>query len=154
MSEHKRDSAEPVGADDPQSGTWKPAPASHDTLRAQQGDLAAASTEAAPEQGAPMELAPGQRLGRFRIEARLGSGGMGTVYRAYDTTLERDVALKLLHAGDESDASAPLRRVLREARAAAALKHPNVVEVYDIGSADGQAYIAMELVEGNSLDRL
>jgi len=95
-------------------------------------------------------LAPGQ-FGRYRIEALLGEGGMGGVYRAEDTTLGRRVALKVLHDGDEGSERAPL---LREAKAAARLDHPNIVRIYDVGELDGRACIAMELVEGESLREL
>ena len=92
----------------------------------------------------------GQTLGHFRIEARLGAGGMGVVYRARDTRLERDVALKLLP--DQSPTSdEDNRRLLREARAASALNHPNVATIYDVGELAGHAYIAMEYVEGEPL---
>ncbi|WP_348652836.1 protein kinase [Polyangium sp. y55x31] len=85
--------------------------------------------------------------GRFEIEAVLGEGGMGVVYRAHDLKLDRKVALKTLAAGDE-EASA---RALREARAVAALDHPNAIAIYDAGEWEGQPFIAMELVEGETL---
>lgn len=93
-----------------------------------------------------MILAAGDRIGPYEIRAPLGSGGMGVVYRARDVRLERDVALKFLHPSDDSAANRT--RLLREARAASALNHPNICAVYDVGEADGKAYIAMELVEG------
>jgi serine/threonine-protein kinase len=96
----------------------------------------------------------GSTFDRYTIEALLGEGGMGTVYRAYDTKLQRSVALKLLHGGPGDSAEAQQHanaRLLREARAAAALSHANAVAVYDVGEKDGTAYISMELVEGRSL---
>jgi eukaryotic-like serine/threonine-protein kinase len=92
----------------------------------------------------------GQRLAHYRILSRLGAGGMGEVYRARDEQLDRDVAIKLLPASNLDDPAARAR-LLREARAAAALNHPNVCTIFEVGEADGQAYIAMELVEGRTL---
>jgi tetratricopeptide (TPR) repeat protein len=87
--------------------------------------------------------------GRYRLDAELGQGGMGVVYRAHDTLLERDVALKVLNkAGLGSEGRA---RLLHEAQAAAQLHHPNVVAVYDAGEAEGLPFIVMELVGGHSL---
>lgn len=86
---------------------------------------------------------------RYRLEQELGSGGTGTIYRAYDTLLDRHVAVKLLASkglGSQGRAS-----LLREAQAAARLNHPNIVSIYDAGEADGSAYIIMELVTGASL---
>lgn len=86
------------------------------------------------------------RLGRFVILSRLGSGGMGVVYEAYDPQLDRKVALKLLRS--DAEASAPSRpsELGAEARAMARLSHPNVVTVFDVGEVDGRVYIAMEYV--------
>jgi len=86
---------------------------------------------------------------RYRLEAELGRGGMGAIYRAYDTLLERPVAIKVL--SDTSLGSAGRARLLREAQAAARLNHPNIVAVYDAGEAEGVPFIVMELVEGASL---
>src|SRR3954471_17321407 len=101
-------------------------------------------------------LAVGQSLGRYRIEGKLGQGAMGTVYRAHDPTLKREVALKVLGTDEGSllpDDEAKAR-FFREARSAAGLDQPNVVAVYDVGEIDGQAYLAMELVVGASLRSL
>jgi len=87
---------------------------------------------------------------RYELADRIGSGGMGTVWRAHDTLLGRDVAVKLLHEGLASDA-AFAERFRREARAAAKLAHPNIAAVYDTGEHDGIPFIVMELVDGSSL---
>jgi serine/threonine-protein kinase len=93
------------------------------------------------------------RLAHYRILTRVGAGGMGEVYRARDEQLDRDVAVKVLPASRFDDPTARARLV-REARAAAALNHPNICTVYEVGEADGQAYIAMELVEGQTLSAM
>ena len=91
-------------------------------------------------------LTTGSRLGRYLIDAPLGAGGMGAVFRAHDTTLERPLAIKVLHAG--TDGQDPRDRLLREARSASALNHPSICTVYEVGEEAGQAYIAMEYVDG------
>ncbi len=91
----------------------------------------------------------GQRLGRYAITGQLGRGGMGVVYEAEDTLLQRRVAIKLLPREVSSNPEA-LARFLREAQAAARLNHANVVAVYDVGEADGTHYIVMELMAGGS----
>jgi tetratricopeptide (TPR) repeat protein/predicted Ser/Thr protein kinase len=94
----------------------------------------------------------GQLVGQYRIEERLGAGGMGVVYRGYDTRLQRAVALKVVNdAGDGSDASA---RLLREARAVSALNHPNICTVYEVVEADAGSFIVMEYIDGRSLQSL
>ena len=96
---------------------------------------------------------PGTNLGVYRIERVLGRGGMGTVYLAYDTTLHRQVALKVVT--DPAESGASRATVLREARNAAALNFPNICTIYEVGEAEGSAFIAMEYVEGSSLrDRI
>ncbi len=92
----------------------------------------------------------GKQLGHYRILEKLGAGGMGVVYRAHDERLDRDVALKLLPA-DTFEDSIARGRLLREARAAAALSHPSICTIHEVGEADGPAYIAMEFVEGRPL---
>jgi serine/threonine-protein kinase len=92
-------------------------------------------------------------LGRYRIEGRLGEGAMADVYRAHDPGIGRTVAIKVLKP--EYGRNPELgERFLREARAAGALNHPNIATIYDVGEADGVAYIAMELIEGQPLDTL
>ena len=88
--------------------------------------------------------------GRYRLEARIGSGGMSTVYRALDETLERQVAVKLMNREVASD-SDQLERFRREARAVAQLSHPHIVGVIDAGEDDGRPYIVFEYVEGETL---
>ncbi len=97
-----------------------------------------------------MALAPGNKLGPYDVMAPLGAGGMGEVWRARDTRLGRDVALKVLPAGSLGDESARAR-LLHEARLASRLNHPNVCTVHEVGEAEGQTYVAMELVAGESL---
>jgi serine/threonine-protein kinase len=88
--------------------------------------------------------------GRYRIEAEIGAGGMSTVYLAFDTTLERPVAVKVLHSEISQDASA-LERFRREARTVAQLSHPNIVMVIDAGEDDGRPYIVFEHIQGETL---
>lgn len=88
--------------------------------------------------------------GRYRLESRIGSGGMSIVYRAHDETLDRFVAIKVLHREVSSD-SAALERFRREARAVARLSHPNIVQVIDAGEDDGRPYIVFECVDGETL---
>ena len=97
-----------------------------------------------------MSFAAETRVGPYKITALIGSGGMGEVYRARDTRLLRDVALKVLPASFTSDPER-LRRFEQEARAVAALNHPNIVSVYDVGDAEGIHYIVSELLEGETL---
>ncbi|MGD8896976.1 MAG: protein kinase [Acidobacteriota bacterium] len=97
-----------------------------------------------------MPLTPGTRLGPFEILAPLGAGGMGEVYRARDTRLGREVAVKVLSSELSADADRR-SRFEQEARAASALNHPNIVTIYEIGSSDATTYIAMELVDGRTL---
>jgi serine/threonine protein kinase len=100
-----------------------------------------------------MPRTPGAIIGHYVIRSLLGSGGMGEVYLARDTKLDRDVALKLLPAELASD-PARLRRFELEARSASALNHPAIVAIYDLGQADSQPYISMELVEGQTVRQM
>src|SRR5579864_5303924 len=97
-----------------------------------------------------MALAPGTRLGPYEVEAPLGAGGMGEVYRARDTRLERHVAIKVLPAQLSSD---PVRkqRFEREAKTISSLNHPHICVMHDIGHHDGIDYLVMEFVEGETL---
>jgi eukaryotic-like serine/threonine-protein kinase len=94
----------------------------------------------------------GQTLAHYRINAAIGAGGMGEVYRATDTKLRREIALKILPTGMARDPER-LARFQREARTVAALNHPNIVTIYSVEEADGVHFLTMELVEGHSLKR-
>ncbi len=100
-----------------------------------------------------MSLTIGSQLGRYTILASLGAGGMGEVYRARDTRLGRDVALKLLPA-DVAHDEERRRRFEREARAVASLTHPNIVTLHSVEEADGRVFLTMELVEGKTISEL
>jgi TolB-like protein/tetratricopeptide (TPR) repeat protein len=100
-----------------------------------------------------MRLAAGARVGRYQIVGGLASGGMGEVYRAFDPRLGREVAIKVLPRSLSSDPDRVMR-FEREARSASALNHPNIVTVHDVGEDGGVLYIAMELVDGQTLRRL
>src|SRR5499426_1539442 len=97
-----------------------------------------------------MPLAPATRLGTYEVLSPLGAGGMGEVYRARDTRLGREVAIKVLPSEVSADRDR-LARFEREARSASALNHPSIVTIYEIGSADSISYISMELVQGTTL---
>jgi eukaryotic-like serine/threonine-protein kinase len=98
----------------------------------------------------PMPLNTGTRLGPYEIVAPLGAGGMGEVYRAHDSRLGRDVALKVLPAEVASD-PAREQRFETEARAVAALNHPNIMAIYDVALQEQPAFIVSELVSGETL---
>jgi serine/threonine-protein kinase len=97
-----------------------------------------------------MSLSPGSRLGPYEIVSPLGAGGMGEVYRARDTRLHREVAIKVLPASFSQDADR-LRRFEQEARAASALNHPNILTIHDFGSEGAAPYVVSELLEGETL---
>src|SRR5437899_11637486 len=92
----------------------------------------------------------GQLLAHYRVLEKIGSGGMGEVYRATDDRLGRDVAIKIMQASLATD-SDRLRRFEQEARAAPALNHPHLVAVYDVGMHEGSAYVVSEFVEGQTV---
>jgi serine/threonine protein kinase len=101
-----------------------------------------------------MPLAPGTKLGPYEIQSSLGAGGMGEVYGARDTRLDRTVAVKILpeHLSEKPEAHA---RFEREARAVSSLNHPNICQLYDVGEQNGVRYIVMEYLQGETLaDRL
>src|SRR5260370_15488297 len=97
-----------------------------------------------------MTIAAGTKLGRYEIRAQLGAGGMGEVYLAQDTKLDRKVALKILPAEVAANQER-MRRFVQEAKAAAALNHPNIAHIYEIGEGDGVNFIAMEFIDGQTL---
>src|SRR5450755_845967 len=97
-----------------------------------------------------MALTPGSKLGPYEILSPLGAGGMGEVYRAKDTRLGRDIALKVLPESFTRDPDR-LRRFEQEARAVAALNHPNILGIHDIGEQNGSPFLVSELLEGESL---
>ncbi|MFL9961251.1 serine/threonine-protein kinase [Paraburkholderia sediminicola] len=101
-----------------------------------------------------MDSAPITSLGKYRVETTLGAGAMGVVYRAFDPHIERRVALKTIRNElfDSGERASLMARFRNEAQAAGRLSHPNIVAVYDYGEADGTAYIAMEYVDGRSLE--
>jgi predicted Ser/Thr protein kinase len=116
-----------------------------------QGDELAqtATAPGASAQAGPADTLGGS-LGRYKLERRLGEGGMGVVHCAFDPDLERRVALKVLRRSDGSDDAR--QRLLREARAMARLAHPNVVAVHEVGTAGDRDFVAMELIDGGTLD--
>ena len=98
-----------------------------------------------------MSLQPGSQLNRHQILSKLGEGGMGEVFLAEDTSLRRKIAIKVLSANSIADDRAKLRLV-REAQSAAALDHPNICAIYEVGESDGHTFICMQYVSGETLD--
>ncbi len=137
------------------------APAQADSLEAHFGScddcrhlvfaLAVEGTQPPAARGPAVEI--GEAIDRFTIEEKLAAGGMGVVYRAHDPTLRRDVALKLVHLGSSLAQADAQTRLLREAQGLARLDHPNIVTVFEAGTHGREVFIAMELVDGLSLDR-
>ena len=126
----------------------------HDTALA--ATAAATCGDTAPSGDyAPTDLARGTLVGRYVVLAKLGAGGMGVVYAAYDPELDRKVALKLLHPrlvdADPSTTGEARTRLVREAQALAKLNHPHIVAVHDVGEHEGAVWLAMEYVEGETL---
>src|SRR5215471_9608667 len=95
-------------------------------------------------------IAAGTKLGRYEIRSKLGEGGMGEVYSAEDVRLHRNIALKILPA-DLASNKDRIRRFEQEATAAAALNHPNIAHIYEIGESGGEHFIAMEFIDGLTL---
>src|SRR5205814_6565353 len=100
-----------------------------------------------------MSLVTGTKLGRYEIRSQLGKGGMGEVYLAQDSRLDRKVAIKILPSEVASNQER-MRRFVQEAKAAAALNHPNIAHIYEIGETEGTHFIAMEFVDGSTLREL
>ena len=98
-----------------------------------------------------MSLASGTKLGPYEIQTALGAGGMGEVYRARDTRLDRTVAVKILPSHLSSNPEAK-QRFEREARTISSLNHPHICVLHDVGSQDGTSYLVMEFVDGETLD--
>ena len=97
------------------------------------------------------DLPPGTTMGRYLIVSRLGEGGMGVVYAAFDTELTRKIAIKILHPKKTNNGTEGRARLLREAQVLAQLSHPHVVTIYDVGTYRDQVFIAMEFIEGGTL---
>ena len=97
-----------------------------------------------------MPLTDGTKLGPYELRSLIGAGGMGEVYRAHDSRLNRTVAIKVLPSSFSADRDR-LQRFAQEARAAAALNHPNILSIYDIGEEKGSPYVVSELLEGETL---
>src|SRR4030081_3955753 len=97
-----------------------------------------------------MTIASGTQLGHYEIRSQMGAGGMGEVYLAQDTKLDRKVALKILPAELAANQDR-MRRFVQEAKAAAALNHPNIAHIYEIGESEGTNFISMEFIDGVTL---
>src|SRR5438876_3786404 len=97
-----------------------------------------------------MPLPAGTKLGRYETRSKIGEGGMGEVYLALDTKLDRKVALKILPAEVASNRDR-MERFIQEAKAAAVLNHPNIAHIYEIGESDGVNFIAMEFIDGETV---
>src|ERR1051325_3352789 len=98
-------------------------------------------------------MIPGTRLGHYEVRAKIGAGGMGEIYLAQDLKLDRQVVLKILPAELATNANR-MRRFIQEAKAAAALNHPNIAHVYEIGEEKGTHFIAMEFIDGLTLTEI
>ncbi len=127
-----------------------PAPAAAAPRTAKSTPRPSAVPPSSPKPAETQLILP-EQFGRYRIEKQLGQGGMGSVYKAYDTDLHRHVALKVPQFGPEEGAEV-LERFKQEARAAATLRHTNLCQVYDVGAIDGTNFLTMEFIEGQSLE--
>src|SRR5436190_16550046 len=97
-----------------------------------------------------MSLNPGIKLGRYEVRSKIGAGGMGEVYLAVDTELDRTVAIKILPAALASDTQR-LQRFVQEAKSASALNHPHILTIYEIGTTESSRFIATEFIDGDTL---
>ena len=140
---------------DAQPGTSQPVDLNPADLPEASPSSEGGATDSAPDEASAQPATIGH-IGRYALKQRLGEGGLGTVYAAYDPILSRTIAVKTLHLSTvEGDRAALDALFLNEARAAAGLNHPHIVTVYDIGETDGVHFIAMEHVEGTTLaDRI
>jgi serine/threonine protein kinase/Tfp pilus assembly protein PilF len=118
-----------------------------------EGSQTAAAAGSSPTRGEANLLRAGEQLGRYVVLERIGSGGMGTVYSAFDPELDRKIAVKVLTTRFTGDTRGDngARRLQREAQALARLQHPNVIPIYDVGNYDGRVYLAMAFVDGQTL---
>jgi serine/threonine protein kinase len=130
--------------------TPTPAPETAAPRTAKTSPRPSAGRAPASQPAGPQAVLP-EQFGRYRIEKQLGQGGMGSVYKAYDTELHRHVALKVPQFGPDEGAEV-LERFKQEARAAATLRHTNLCQVYDVGAIDGTNFLTMEFIEGQSLE--
>jgi serine/threonine protein kinase/DNA-binding winged helix-turn-helix (wHTH) protein/tetratricopeptide (TPR) repeat protein len=144
---------ERLGEEASPPGAESPHPVTSPSGEAAPGPTAEAVPDGSPREGLATPILPGQRLGPYEVLGPLGTGGMGEVYKARDTRLGREVAVKVLPAVVSKD-PVRLHRFEQEARAAASLNHPNIVVLYDIGTHEGTPFLVTELLEGASLRRL
>src|SRR5262249_2769530 len=128
-----RDETESIAADDSTGLAREAPPAAHSPAR-------------------PLSVQRGDCLGRYTVRDRIGRGGIGEVYAAHDPELDRIVALTMLRPGLAGESPEARARFGREAQAMARLSHPNVVAVYDVGAVGDRVFVAMELVEGPTLE--
>jgi len=136
-------------ARDPEKRASVLAEADPELRREVEGLLASELSQVTASMALPVSIGPGATIDHYRVEAKLGEGGMGSVYRALDTKLNRPVAIKFL-SSDFADADAR-RRFQREAQMASSLNHPHIVTVYDAGEIDGRQYLVTEYIDGGTL---
>ncbi len=133
----------------PRPATEKTRPADAGMERTLQ-DVRAAAEPEIPSEVTDAAKNPKSLLNQYVLTKQLGKGGMGTVWKAFDRKLLRWVAIKFLHVSDEDN----VRRFMREAQLAARLRHPNIAPIYEVGESDGKPFIAMEYIDGTSMDKL
>ena len=140
---------------DPSSTLGHTLPLRADTTTTAAGDVDTDTDTLPAAAGRESPAPPAARVGRYRVLRKLGEGGMGVVFSAYDDELARPIALKFLHTGGRmspAKAREARERMQREAQAMAQLSHPNVVQIYDVGEHEDELFIAMELIHGRTLD--